>query len=552
MSQNICNEYKSTKVCVMQTIDDSSFKDKSSSENITREFDVFHLMALPRGHVRRVVSLYNKKKNIGDENAVLEKVLKDLTVLNIHRTPMNCLTLLRVSEGNFDESPANRAKMIEMVLFVIFNSHDLPTYKIRPDVKDCEYVIGRFCEAMIRGGVYRFSRERFIDEVDGFCKEKLLPLEVSIVFDILFENGIIVRFEGDFVFRWSYWVYYFAARRMYADSSFRDYILKEQGYVSFPEIIEFYTGIERDRKDIVEILTEDLREACNAVDAKTGLPEEFNPLDHGVWKTTPESIESMKKSIDDDVVNSHLPDDIKDRFADKDYDQLRAYDQSIQKILDEYLLLALMQKARAASRALRNSDYVDPDLKSLLLVQILRSWKQVSKIIFALSPILAGRGSAEFEGLNFVLGEGFSEDFNERIVTIFKCVPSNVVNIFRYDLYSPKMGPLLYQHLSSEKDRLILHEVTLLIAAERPLGWRKYIEAYIASLPRDSFYLADLVVKLKSSYRYTFASDSELGEIRHLIKLGIAKHEFGGGVGLKEVLRISDQVLPERSVDAQG
>ena len=152
---------KNIRIIVMQTIDDSSFIKESDKGTFDRQFDVLHLLALPRGHIRKVVSAYNDEKHIGDENAVIKKVVTDLEVLNMHRTPLNCLTLLKVSEKYFDESPVNRTKMLEMVLFLLFDMDDIPTYKTKPDLKDCEYVLGRFCEKMIRSNIYHFSRDEF-------------------------------------------------------------------------------------------------------------------------------------------------------------------------------------------------------------------------------------------------------------------------------------------------------------------------------------------------------------------------------------------------------
>ena len=67
---------------------------------------------------------------------------------------MNCFTLLKVAEKYFDESPINRTDMIEKVLFVLFNMDGLSRYKTKPDLKDCEYVLGRYCEKMIKNQNY--------------------------------------------------------------------------------------------------------------------------------------------------------------------------------------------------------------------------------------------------------------------------------------------------------------------------------------------------------------------------------------------------------------
>ena len=545
--RNLCHEYKDIPIIVMQTIDDTTFKNEDPNVRINRSFSSLHLLALPRNQIRKVVCNYNDEKNIGDENVILDKVIKDLDVLNIHRTPLNCITLLKVSENNFDESPVNRTKMIEMVLFVLFNLDELPTYKVKPDLKDCEYVLGRFCENLIKTRNYRFSRECFLSDLDSFCKEKLLNLEVSVVFDTLYAKHIIMKIESDFVFRASYWIYYFAAKRMYSDKSFRDYILNEQSYISFPEIIEFYTGIDRERADILEMLTEDLALTCSTVEEKTGLPNDINPLSVAQWKPTEESISQMQDVINEDVLNSKLPDFLKDQYADRSYNQLRPYDQSIQNILQQYSLTILMQKIKASSRALRNSDYVNPDIKRALLKEITRGWKQISKILFALAPILASRGQAAYEGQNFILDGNFGDTVEKRISEIFQANPANVVNMFKHDLFSNKIGPLIFDGIKSETNDLIKHQLILLLISERPLGWKKFIEDYIADAPKNSYYLYNTVVSLTNRYKYAFATDAELSEIRYLLKMGFAKHEFGGGKPkLDELKKISNKVIPKR------
>jgi len=546
--RNLCHEYKDIPIIVMQTIDDSIFKNGDADVKINRDFNTLHLLALPRNQIRKVVCNYNDMKNIGDDSIILEKVIKDLDALNIHRTPLNCITLLKVSENNFDESPVNRTKMIEMVLFVLFNLDDLPTYKVKPDLKDCEYILGRFCEKLIRARSHRFSRENFLNDLDSFCKEKLLSLEVSVVFDVLYSNHIIMAMESEFVFRSSYWIYYFAARRMYSNKDFRDYILYEQSYVSFPEIIEFYTGIDRDRADILEILRNDLEAICNTVDDKTGLPDDFNPLSVAEWNPTEESLSQMHDVINDDILNSKLPESLKDKHADRGYNQLRPYDQSVQSILQEYSLTILIQKVKACSRALRNSDYVDTEIKRSLLKEITRGWKQISKILFALAPLLALKGQAAFDGYNFILvGDVDELSVEEKINSIFFSNPINVVDMFRHDLYSNKIGPLLFDGIKSETDDLIKHQLILLLISERPLEWKVQLEKYIADAPKNSYYLYDTVEHLSTTYEYAFASDTELNEIKYLLKMGFAKHEFGGKPNLATMKKISNEVIPKRN-----
>jgi len=118
--------------------------------------------------------------------------------------------------------------------------------------------------------------------------------------------------------------------------------------------------------------------------------------------------------------------------------------------------------------------------------------------------------------------------------------------MFNHDLFSNKIGPLIFDGINSEMDDLIKHQLILLLISERPPEWRKHIEEYIATIPKNSFYLYDTVIYLSSTYRYAFASDTELSEIRHLLKMGFAKHEFGGGKPkLSDLSKISNKVIPK-------
>lgn len=550
--KNLSEAYKEIPIIVMQTIDDSKFFNEEVKEQIeiNRDFEVLHLLALPRNQIRKVVSEYNKVKEIADEDIVLAKILSDLEALNIHRTPHNCLTLLKVSEKYFDESPVNRTKMLEMVLFILFDMDGIPTYKIKPDLKDCEYVLGRFCENLIRNSIYDFTREKFLEQLKAFCTDKLIDLEVEVVFDVLTANSIIVKRDFNFIFRSSYWIFYFAAKRMHGNKVFCDYIFESKKYISFPEIIEFYTGIDRNRSDALKILCNDIKETCDIVFNKVGMPDNINPFIHTQWKPTQEHIEKMTNEIGENVLNSRLPESVKDQYADRSYNQIRPYNQNIQTIFEQYSLHNLMQKIRASSRALRNSDYVEPEIKKQILQEILRSWEQLSKVLFALTPILATKGSAEFEGAGFELSGDFGDTFEERVKRIIFVNPTNVVGIFKEDLYSAKLGPLLFDHFIKETSPIKKHHLALLLIFERPREWKKHIEAYIVSLHKNSFFLHDTVNALRTRYRYAFLNDTSLRECEYLIKLGLAKHHFGDKKpGLDKIRQIKNENLPKREYD---
>jgi predicted MPP superfamily phosphohydrolase len=539
------NNYKNIRIIVMQTIDDTRvFIENFDTSTLNRDFKILYLWTLTRSRVRNIVAKYNEKKYIGDENAVVEKILSDLEVLNLHRTPLNCFTLLKTMEVDFDESPVNRAEMIKRVLFLLFNDDDIPTYRIRPDLKDCEYVLGYLCQIMIMENNFGFSRDTFIKRISSFCKEQLIDLDVDILFDILNANHIIINREGLFYFRFSYWIYYFTAQRMYHSQSFLEYIFAHKVFYPCPEIIEFFTGIDRRREEAIRILITDLQYSCDFVKERCGFREEMNVYRFAQWRSSPEAIEKMKNELSDGVMTSTLPEEIKDRYADTQYDRTKPYNQDIQIIFEELSLLNLYQIMRASARALRNSDYVDPALKITMLDLLLKSWEQLAKVLLVISPILAREGFATFDGLSFFLAGDFGSNFEEKFNNIIGIIPMNIISWVKDDIYSNKMGSLLINQLTNEENDIRKHFLVMLLINQKPNAWKSSIEDYIASVSKNSFFLYDISQALKSQYIYSFASFKTLEDIKYLYKMTLAKHLLGiKRPSPDKIKKISDKYL---------
>jgi len=334
------------------------------------------------------------------------------------------------------------------------------------------------------------------------------------------------------------------------DASFKDYIFSSQRYLSFPSIIEFYTGIDRNREDAIVYLKNELMQAVETVDKKIGLPFEINPYKSAHWNVTNADAQNMTKELERDIKSSNLPAEVIDSFTDRFYDRSKPYDQTVHNVLKEYSVFALMQQIKSCSVALRNSDYIKPELKLLMIEQIFRGWEQFSKVIFALSPILASSGIASIDGASFVLAGTFADSFEERLKQITLANPTNILAYFKDELTSGKMGPLIFEYMRNTESMLIKHEIALFCCVERPKNWEKVLSEYIRIVPKNSFYLFDIFRCLRSQYRYSYATKTELDQIAFLIKSTIAKHELGTkDPGTGAIKRVKDSVIPKRFDD---
>lgn len=534
MLKTICESFEEIPLMIFNTIDNNFFlkSDDDDKVEIKRSFTSYYLLPLPKDDVRKIVSSYSKLKLISDnDDDLLNKVTKDLETLNMHRTAKNCISILRAcSKVGSDYCPVNRTKLLETILNTIFDEYEVPTYyEKKPDIKDCSFVMGYFCEILVLKNDFEFNEEFFISKINEFCNVNLIDLDVKYLLSVLIDNSILGRNNYNLIyFKNSYWFFYFVSQRMKMNESFLTHIYENKSYIDYPEIIEFYTGIDRNRKDALVVLSRDLDETLKNVREKVKIPDEINPYKSISWTPDISALEKEEAKISENVISSGLPNEVKDKYDDKSYNQIRPYNQVINSVIRDYSFLVLMRQISAVSRALRNSDFVDVNLKKELLFKITQSWNEISKLLIILSPLLADKGNVSFEGANFYLDEESFKmaDKDDKRLAVLLAVPTNVVKFFKDDLYSTKIGPLLIDNAENEKNSLLRHEMMLLIIAERPKGWNSVIDKYIVSLDKNSFFLSDVLETLNFNKDFYATEINDRRIIDHLASKCRAKHLF--------------------------
>lgn len=524
------------RIIALHSRDDMSDLSVIGQKEVFQDFQSFHLWSLNRLDVRQLVEKCISKDHILSEEDLTDKIIKDLDALNIHRTPLNCLTLLKTNENQVDETPVNRTEMIKRVLSLFFNQfNSIPRYSERPDLVDCEYILGMFSEMLIRRQEYRFSKLEFLSSSSKFAEDQKLPLEVDVLFMFLASERIIVARNGKFEFRFAYWLHYFAAHRMHHSEGFRKYILDDGRYIFFPEIIEFYAGIDRRREDAVTIAIRDLKKLNAGFSKRSGISPGFNPYDSCEWKPSGEFLESLAEEVEDEAKQSTLPQEAKDAIADRTYDRSKAYSQEVQKFIKESTLPELISAARGCAKTLRNSDYVAPALRKELLEQVMYSWEKVAQALLIISPILARDGRANFEGMGFRLVDFDKIPDDRKVHAVVDAIPYNVVEWFEQDLHSKKLG-LICLELFAEKSKsiaqILLRQTVIL---HKPKGWEGGVECFMRDEPKESFYLYDVFRALRSETKV--GKSSVVNKCKKLAATAIAKHWTGRGKPAQKTIK---------------
>lgn len=552
----VSEEFPNIPILLLCPLLEKSFVDNETISN--HEFQIVNIYMAPMQmrQLRNMVSVYNKQRQIGEDDIILKRLNDDIQNFNMHRTPLNCISLLEVFSSSFDENPVNRTAMIERLLRIIFENEEVPSFKSLPDVKDCEFAIGFYCEQMIRNESYYFSSKHFYETISDFCKSQKITLDINYLFSILLNNQIVCQYDDDlYGFRFAFWVYYFAAMRMTKSPDFARFILANENYVRYPEILEFYTGSDRTRNDAIEVLITDLEKVSESVNRKVGIPDKMNPFQMLKLEVSDEQAQKAIEKLDDELKQSKLPTNIKDALDDKAYNPSTPYHQDVRRVWENYSVNYLQEYIGIASKALRNSDYIDASNKERLLDVICEAWLNTIRVVYLMAPALAKDGEAGYDDFNLFLDDSFDKvrnDIKRLLIEIITNIPYNIIIWYKDNIYSSKLADLFYDKIRKEANPVIRHLMVRLIIFEMPEHWDDVVRKYLSDTGKASFYFGDTISALKSMYAKGVMSDVDVAKAKNLILLAYTKLASKEGRLIPERIRnINKSVLPKRNNDKE-
>ena len=522
-------EFPEAHLLLMTAYHESEFISGKSFDVEEIESKTLYLTPLKRAQERLMVDAYNMEKFIDDSDEVLNKLDEDIKNFNLHRTPHSCVTLLTVFKDSFDRNPVNRTDVLENVLSIIFDNTRLPNYRTKkPDAKDCDFCMGYFCSRLIMKNNHFFSRDSFVSDIRNFCQKKDYDVEIDQLFDILCYNKIIVEEYGLYKFHFTFWVYYFVASWMIADEEYAKEMLENQKYLHYPELLEFYTGKDRRRKNAAETLIKDLSVAAKSIQAKTGMKEQDDPFAFLRFNQGKEQENLIIERIGSDVKQSNLPQSVKDHTADLSFNPSSAFHQEIFKVYSDFSVGYLVNIIRIGSKVLRNSDQLDANIKQQLLSELSSAMKVLSNIIYLVSPLFSKQGFIQLTDYSLKLSKEFHKlDEKDRTIKILVTIPYNLTMMFKEDIFSSKLSPVFISALNNEKDKVKRHLLASLLIYKQPEGWGNAITNYMKTIGQNSYYLGTLLELMLAVYQNGELDESEQMRLKNLIRAAIFKNSQG-------------------------
>lgn len=524
--ENILTKIKDTasnaRIIILCKQDDSQYFDGLT--NSGREgFRTFYLRELDRKAIRQLTKEFLSQSNLSEiENEkIIENLIIGLMDLNAHRTPVNCIQLLLNFQQNYEAQPINRSKILDTLIKILFLKPDSFFYTNNLDDVECCLIMGTLCENLMRKNDGRYYLRWFTeDDYKTFTsklRDRFSENVMMRLFEQMKEAQIIVPYLNNYEFRFSYWVYYFTAYQMYNSKDFYNYMVNTQKCIYMPDIIEFYSGIDHKCEDLILLIIQELNKLSSEILHNLGI-NAFNPYD--LLKCRPNKVleDKTQEQIEQELNASKMPEAIKDSVKDKEYNNMRPFNQAIETVMEEYKVKNMMTLTRSASRALRNSQMISEELRKQLFYSIQNAWSSIVRVLILLTPALVQTGHGGMGGANFALTGKFPEDPKQKFIHVLSVIPFNIARWYINDVYSEKRFSVYKDAITNKQiPDIIRHVDILLIIGGRPSGWKEIISNYINSVKRNSFYLGDVLSALNYYYRWDTMTMDEQKKTKKLI-----------------------------------
>jgi len=488
-----------------------------SPNNPIENAQAFYLNALSRSKVRQIIAQHPSNYEFTVDDDISSHILDEIERLNLHRVPFNVIMLMELISNNRNFNPLNRAKLVENYFELVFKKkEDSVFYDEGMDFDDRMHFLTRFTSSLVESATFTFDEKYWIDFCDQYHEDFGPKLSPSEELKIYLAANIFVKNDNIYHFRLSMWTWYFLANRVVEDVVFRDSLLDSRKYQSYPQVLEFATGINRKQTDLLSKLELHLDQAISDYEEESGLNASFVPYDHMAFRTDDENIESFHTDLAKQVLANDSQREIIDAGKDENYDYSAPFQQIVHNRVYSANLIKLYRTLEAVGLCVRNSDHVKLDTRMSLTEKYFLGLERFSQAAFCSIPDMVTKGRAVVSGIAFIPPSNPPANYNAAAIQIIFCLPPRIVESVIEHMGSAKFWVILSEESMDKFSGLSKYLIISVMSQLRTSGWfAKYLK-YLNSLEQHSIFVELISDQFKSSLAYGGFSQEQ----KHLLEKG--------------------------------
>jgi hypothetical protein len=217
-----------------------------------------------RNKLRRLVEKWGADETRVE--VILEQIITDLVQINVPLTGVTGSIFLTIFDKLHDFKPINRAVLISQFVETLLGKH-APEEAFRDtfDYVNKSHYLGCVSEFLVRADLSAVPREDLREVTKRYMHDFGFNRKPDEIIDLFISARIFSDKGGSIGFTYRAFLEYFVAVRMHDDVSFCEYVLHESRYLSFPNEIEYYSGLRRGELSLIELLGKRMNEITTKI-----------------------------------------------------------------------------------------------------------------------------------------------------------------------------------------------------------------------------------------------------------------------------------------------
>ena len=290
---------------------------KSGLPQICANLEIAYIHSFGRRQTRQLAEKwFGESANAARER--VDKILDLLHRLNVPRTPFLITILLWIEERKIPFSPVNQAALIDTFVDGLLEKLYESKSRAATDATIKRHFLSELALHMHRQGtriLTRLDLETFTVE---YFAAKVLKNSALTLLQEFYDKGVLLELGDEVCFKFDCFRSFFLASRLETAMDLYDEAMSVESFDNLAEEIDLFTGLRRDRKDMLEkflTIVEALHESVSLdlspsvfdeIDAEGSplLPEKREMIMQALVskRPSPEQQEELLETIDEDAL----------------------------------------------------------------------------------------------------------------------------------------------------------------------------------------------------------------------------------------------------------
>ncbi len=222
------------------------------------DYEQFYIHSFGMDQIKTLIDKWFESTLTSSQvDELTDNLILNLSAINIPSTPLTVSLLLFIIEQQAEFVPINKASLLEKFIEILLEK-TIPTERDLSgiDYRNNEHFLSYIAYYMVHTNNFKPTSDVFREAAQEYFEGRGLPLPMGVASFIenLISKGILIDDGESIFFRFSCFAEFFIAKYMIEDREFYEHILSEELYLTFSHEIEYMTGLQRNNKDLVELL----------------------------------------------------------------------------------------------------------------------------------------------------------------------------------------------------------------------------------------------------------------------------------------------------------